>query len=313
MQPRRLALGGGNDHAGIGAGDHGLGELAFDQVRLAGKGAVDDRIDLQFGRIGDHRHHVVERDLALAVRVERELAQFVARGLTVAAEQRHQRRARVGRDPQVRDPQFIVDQFREVALAVGIAADRDRGLGALAGLAQRRLRPQLAGLDHDAAILQAAMSASVSTPLAKLREPARTRIARRPPNSGTVMASSTSRDGSAESSSPSSLHQRKRIVGIVDRGRQQRVGALAHQAGIGTVEQDDGPRRIGPGEKSVDLFSAKRDHVVRSTNWLHPEVRVRQRASKDDRTKMRPSFEARKGARLRTIVSGVESENYVRR
>ena len=48
------------------------------------------------------------------------------------------------------------------------------------------------------------ISLSVSTPEAKLREPARTRIARRPPNIGIVIASSTSRDGSAESSSPSS-------------------------------------------------------------------------------------------------------------
>ena len=55
-------------------------------------------------------------------------------------------------------------------------------------------------------------------------------------------------------------HQREGIVGIVDRGRQQRIGALAHEAGIGTVEQDDGTAGIGPGEKSVDLFSAKRDH-----------------------------------------------------
>src|SRR5450759_3319824 len=55
------------------------------------------------------------------------------------------------------------------------------------------------------------------------------------------------------------LDQRKRIVGIVDRGCQQRVGAFAHEARIGTVEQDDGAARIGPGEKSVDFFSAKRD------------------------------------------------------
>jgi hypothetical protein len=54
--------------------------------------------------------------------------------------------------------------------------------------------------------------------------------------------------------------KRKRIVGVVDRGCQERVGALAHQPGIGTVEQDDGTARIGPGEKSVDFFSAKRDH-----------------------------------------------------
>ena len=55
-------------------------------------------------------------------------------------------------------------------------------------------------------------------------------------------------------------HQREGIVGIVDRGRQQRIGPFAHEARIGTVKQDDGTRRIGPGEKSVDLFSAKRNH-----------------------------------------------------
>ncbi len=86
MQPRRLALGRRNDHAGIGAGDHGLGEFVLDQIRPACEGAVDDRIDLQFGRIRYHRHDVVERDLAAAMRIEREFFQFIARGLAVATE-----------------------------------------------------------------------------------------------------------------------------------------------------------------------------------------------------------------------------------
>ena len=81
-----------------------------------GKGAVHDRIELQLGSIGHDRHHIVERDLAFAVGVERKLLQFVARGLAVAAEQRHQRRAGVRRDAQIRDPQFVVDQFRKLAL-----------------------------------------------------------------------------------------------------------------------------------------------------------------------------------------------------
>ena len=55
---------------------------------------------------------------------------------------------------RLRDPQLIVYQFREISLGVRIAGDRDRGLGALASLAQRRLRPQFTRLDHDAAILQ---------------------------------------------------------------------------------------------------------------------------------------------------------------
>ena len=77
---------------------------------------------------------------------------------------------------------------------------------------------------------------------------------------GIVMASSTSRDGSAESSSPSSRTSEKGSFGIVDGGRNKRVGAFAHQAGVRTVQQDDGAAGIGPGEKSVDVFSAERDH-----------------------------------------------------
>ena len=55
------------------------------------------------------------------------------------------------------------------------------------------------------------------------------------------------------------FHQREGIVGIIDRGCEQRVGTLAYQAGVGTVEQDDRTARIGPGEESVDVFSAQRD------------------------------------------------------
>ena len=156
-------------------------------------------------------------------------------------------------------PQFIVDQFCKIALAIGIAADRDRRLGALAGLAQRQLRPQLAGLDHDAAIFQgrlrqridaAGKTARAGTDAdraAAAEQRHRHRLIDQPRGLGRKLVAVQ-------------LHQRERIVGIVDRGRQQRVGALAHQAGIGTVEQDDRTARIGPGKKGVDFFSAKRDH-----------------------------------------------------
>ena len=55
------------------------------------------------------------------------------------------------------------------------------------------------------------------------------------------------------------FHQREGIIGIIDRGRQQRIGTLAYQASVGTIEQDDRTARIGPGEKGVDVFSAQRD------------------------------------------------------
>ena len=47
------------------------------------------------------------------------------------------------------------------------------------------------------------LATTASTAAAKFRLPALTQTARRPPNSGTVCASSTSRDGSDASASPS--------------------------------------------------------------------------------------------------------------
>jgi hypothetical protein len=90
------------------------------------------------------------------------------------------------------------------------------------------------------------VSASVSIPLAKLRaaeQRHRHRFIDQPRRLGRQFVAIQP-------------DKRKWIVGIVDRGRQQRVGALAHQAGIRTVEQDDGAARIRPGQESVDVPSA---------------------------------------------------------
>ena len=59
----------------------------------------------------------------------------------------------------------------------------------------------------------------ISTAGARLRAPALTQTARRPPNSGIVLASSTSRDGSPRDEVAFEPHQRERIVEVVDRGR----------------------------------------------------------------------------------------------
>jgi hypothetical protein len=71
------------------------------------------------------------------VRIKHELAQLGARGAAVAAEQQDQGLACVGRNREARGAQLVVDQPRDVARGVGIAGDRDRGLGALAHIAQR--------------------------------------------------------------------------------------------------------------------------------------------------------------------------------
>ena len=78
-----------------------------------------------------------------------------------------------------------------------------------------------------------------STAGVRLRPPALTQTARRPPNSGTVWASSTSRSGSSASASPSMRASENGIAGIVDGGGDQGIDALAYQAGIGSVDEDD--------------------------------------------------------------------------
>ena len=72
-------------------------------------------------------------------------------------------------------------------------------------------------------------------------------------------------------------HHGKWIVGIIDRGGQQRIGALADQAGVRPVQQDHRTRRIRLGEEAVDLFAAKRRHV----RALYAGVEIRREAGRD--------------------------------
>ena len=177
-------------------------------------------------------------DLVLAMRIERELAQLVARGLAVAAEQRHQRCARVRRDRQVRGAQLVVDQAGEVARGVGDSRGSRGVLRALAGLrngASRRRSP---------ASITMRQSCGGSSP-------ARLDAAREVAAAGLDAdraAAAEQRDGHRLIDQARRLgrqvvavepHQRERIVGIVDGGRDQRVGALAHEAGVGAEDQDD--------------------------------------------------------------------------
>ena len=118
--------------------------------------------------------------------------------------------------------------------------------------------PQLAGLDHDAAILQGHIGQRVDSA-------SKTARARAHPN-GAAAAEHRDRHGLVDQPGwfggqlvAIQPHQRKGIVGIVDSGGDQRVSAFADQAGIRAVKQDYGAAGIGPGEKSVDVFSAERD------------------------------------------------------
>jgi hypothetical protein len=52
----------------------------------------------------------------------------------------------------------------------------------------------------------------------------------------------------------------KRVAGVVDRRAYQRLGAFAHQAGIGTKDQHDGSRPIRPADEAIDLGALEGDH-----------------------------------------------------
>ena len=67
-------------------------------------------VERESGRIGHHRHHVLERDAFFAVGIERELAELAARGQPVAAEQRKERGAGVRRDGEPGRTHLVVDQ-----------------------------------------------------------------------------------------------------------------------------------------------------------------------------------------------------------
>ena len=79
----------GNDRGRRRTAGARLAEFGFNVAGLTGKGRVDHAVERQRRGIGHHRHHVGEFDGLLIFGVERELADFVARGEPVAAEQRH--------------------------------------------------------------------------------------------------------------------------------------------------------------------------------------------------------------------------------
>ena len=126
--------------------------MRFEIGGPSGEGIVDDGIERQFGSVRPHRDDIVQRDLAFAVRIQSQLADFIARGEAVAADQLDQCGARIRRDGQSCTLQLALDQAFEIALIVGVAGDGRRRLRLLAEHAQRRVAPQLAGLDDDAGL-----------------------------------------------------------------------------------------------------------------------------------------------------------------
>ena len=104
------------------------------------------------------------------------------------------------------------------------------------------------------------LATTASTAAAKFRLPALTQTARRPPNSGTVCASSTSRDGSDGERVALDANERERIVRVVHRGVDDFFGALVHEAGVRPAHQHDRPLRTGARHERIDFVGFESNH-----------------------------------------------------
>ncbi len=143
---------------------------------------------------------------------------------------------------EVRGAHLLVDQAADVAVAVGVAGDRDGGLGALAHGAQRGAALEVAGLDHDAAIAQRRAENAFDRRHDVAAAGAHAdRAAAAEQRHGRGFVDQARRIGRERVAVEP--HQRERIGGIVDRGADDRVDALADQAGVGTEHQHDRARR----------------------------------------------------------------------
>ena len=237
-----------------------LGEFGFGLAGAAGKRRIEHAVKRHLGRVRHHRHDVGELDALLAVGIKDELADLVARGEPVAAEQRDQRRARVGRDRQFGLAHLVVDQPGDGRVVIGVAGQRGGDFGLLAQRAQWRALFQVAGLDDDAAFVRG---------LRQHRLERGGDVARTGPHQHGA-AAAEQRHGQRLLDQPRRIGgellafdagERERIVGIVDRSAHQRIDALAHQPGVRSVDQHDRLARIGASDEAIDIGGFDGGHV----------------------------------------------------
>ena len=252
VQVRHLADGGGNDRRRRGAAGARLAEFAFHRAGVAGEGGIEHAVKRDVGSIRYDSQHVGEFDRLFAGGVKRELADFVARGEPVAADQRDERRARVGRDSQIGAAHLVVDQPRQRGVVVDVTRQRGGGFRLFTQRAQRRVLFQIAGFDDDAAI-------------------GRRRGQHRLERGGNVAAAGLHQHGAAAAEQRDGVglldqprriggellaldaHEGERVAHVVNRGLHQRVDALAHETCVRPEHQHDRLRRIGAGDKTIGV------------------------------------------------------------
>ena len=86
-------------------------------------------------------------------------------------------------------------------------------------------------------------------------------------------------------------HEGEGSAGIVDRGLDQRVDALAHQPCVRPVHQHDRLRRIGPGDEAIDVGGFDGGHLLcHAREGEHPVVANGARSNRQARRLLGPRF-----------------------
>src|SRR5262245_62599983 len=238
------------DWAGPRAGRAYLAELRFELAGAAGERGIDHAVDRQRRGVGGHRHDVIQLDARLAAREQRELADFMARRETIAAEQGKECGAGIRRNGKLKFPQLVIDETEQVSFRVGVARQRGGLFCALANGAQRRTALEIAGLDNDAAVRRGSGNERLQCGSKVARARFHPDCAAATEERNRVRLLDEARRLARELIAIEA-RELKRILRIVDRSTHQRFRALAHQARVGSKDQYDWP--IGAGEESLDL------------------------------------------------------------
>ena len=100
------------------------GQRRLDRRQVAEQRLIDDLVEIGRRGVGYDRLDVLGGDGGFSPRIEHQLGDFPARRLTVGADERDERRARVRRDRKPGRAGLRIDEGFESICVVGIAFDR---------------------------------------------------------------------------------------------------------------------------------------------------------------------------------------------
>ena len=147
--------------------------------------------------------------------------------------------------------QEAADEAAEVARLVAVAGQRRGRGGVLDQLAQAGAAGQIAGLEHDEALLRRQgqeVAHGDGREVAGVAHPHQPPPAQEAHGLGLLDQPA----GALAQVVAAQLADPERVLQVVDDARREAPAALGDQAGIGAVEQHRGDARVRPGDEAVD-------------------------------------------------------------